>query len=222
MIQRILKPKDKVVIMVDFRERNSQVADYLRDFGALVKFLPLEVGDYLCSERVCIERKSGNDFVSSIIDGRLMEQAKDLKLNFQKPLILIEGSYRESINENAIKSAIASLLVDFEIPVLMTRDERETARTIFWIAKREQREGRREVGIKGKKKPKETRELQEHIISGLPGISTVLSRRIMKKFKTIRRFACASEDEISKVKGIGKVLAKKLYKLLNEEYGGSE
>ena len=205
--------------MVDFREKNSFVADYLKSLGALIKFIPLRVGDYLCSERVCIERKNANDFVSSIIDGRLMEQAKDLKLNFQKPIILIEGNYyRENMNENAVKAVIASLLVDFDIPILMTRDEEETARTIFWIATREQIEEKREIGIKGRKKPKEIRELQEFILSSLPGVSTVLSKRLLKKFKTIKNLTLANEDEISKVKGIGKNLAKKIYKILNEEY----
>ena len=44
--------------------------------------------------------------------------------------------------------------------------------------------------------------------------------KILKEFETIKKFANAKETEILKVDGIGKVLAKRLHKLLNEEYGG--
>jgi Fanconi anemia group M protein len=222
MIQRILKPKDKPVIIADCRESKCSVKDYLEDLGAMVKVLPLKVGDFICSERVCVERKTGNDFISSIIDGRLFQQAEELKDNFTKPIILVEGDYYTGgMNENAIKSALASIILDYDIPVIMTKDEEETARTIFWLAKREQMISKVGVGIKGKKKPKRLKDLQEHVISGLPGVSVVLSKRILRKFKTIKNFAKAKESEIMEVNGIGKVLAKRLYRLLNEEYGGN-
>ncbi|MDI6826219.1 MAG: ERCC4 domain-containing protein [Candidatus Aenigmarchaeota archaeon] len=222
MIQRILKPKDKPVIITDIRENKCSVKSYLEDLGAVVKVIPLKVGDYICSERVCLEKKTANDFISSIVDGRLFQQAEELKDNFSKPIILVEGNYYPGgMNENAIKAALATIILNYEIPIIMTRDEEETARTIFWLAKREQMVSKRGIGIKGEKKPKKLKDLQEHFISGLPGISVVLSKRILEKFKTIRNFANAEESELSKVKGIGKTLAKRLHKLLNEEYGGN-
>jgi len=223
MIQRILKPENKPVIIIDCHENKSSVKDYLEDLSAVVKVLPLKVGDFICSERVCVERKTGNDFISSIVDGRLFQQAEELRDNFTKPIILVEGDYYAGgMNENAIKAALASVVLDYEIPVIMTKDEEETARTIFWLAKREQIISNVEVGIKGEKKPKQLKDLQEHVISGLPKVSVVLSKRILKKFKTIRNFANANEKELIEVDGIGKVLAKRLHELLNKEYGGSE
>jgi len=222
MIQRILKPKDKPVIITDVREGKSSIKDYLEGLGAMVKTLPLKVGDFICSERVCVERKTGDDFISSIVDGRLFQQAEELKENFSKPIILIEGDYyKGGMNESAIKSALASLILNYEIPVIMTKDEDETARTIFWLAKREQIISNIGVGIKGKKKPKILKDLQEHVISGLPGVSVVLSKRILRKFKTIKNLANAKESELLEVDGVGKVLAKRLHKLLNEKYGGN-
>ena len=93
----------------------------------MVKILPLKVGDFICSERVCVERKTGDDFISSIVDGRLFEQAEELKENFAKPIILVEGDYYAGgMNENAIKAALASIILNYEIPVIMTKDEKET------------------------------------------------------------------------------------------------
>jgi Fanconi anemia group M protein len=222
MIQRILKPENKPIIVTDTRENKCSVKDYLEDLGAVVKVLPLKVGDFICSERVCVERKTGNDFISSIVDGRLFQQAEELKDNFSKPIILIEGDYYAGgMNENAIKAALASIILNYEIPVIMTKDEKDTAKTIFWLAKREQIISNVGVGIKGEKKPKKLEDLQEHVISGLPGVSVVISKRILKKFNTIRNFTNANEKELVEVDGIGKVLAKRLHELLNKEYGGS-
>jgi len=222
MIQRILKPSNKVVVIVDFREDDSSIRELIEDMGALVKPLSLKVGDYLCSDRVCVERKTGEDFISSITDGRLFEQASELKENFSKPILLIEGGYSKGrLNENAVRAAIASIVLDYEIPIIMTKNREDTAKTIFWIANREQMITKKGIGIGGKKKPKDIKDLQEHVISSLPGVSVVLSKRILKEFKTIKKFADATEGELGKVRGIGKVLAKRLHKLLNEEYGGN-
>ncbi len=139
MIQQILKPEDKILVFVDYREDNCNIIEYLKEMDTIVKEIALKVGDYLCSDRVCIERKTGDDFISSITDGRLFEQAKELKENFSKPIILIEGNYStDRMNENAIKATIASILLDYEIPIIMTKNEKESASVIFWVAKREQ------------------------------------------------------------------------------------
>ena len=47
---------------------------------------------------------------------------------------------------------MASIILDYEIPIIMTKDEEDTAKTIYWLSRREQVEYERPVGIKGKKK----------------------------------------------------------------------
>ncbi len=218
MIQHILKPKDQVVIFIDFREE-SDIKNLMKELGGNVKEMDLKVGDYICSDRVCVERKTSDDFINSIIDGRVFKQAEELMDNFTKPILIIEGNYfRESMNENAIKAALSSLILDYGISVITTKDEEDTAKTIYWLAKREQTESQRPIGIKGEKKPKDIKKLQEHIISGFPGVSTKISKRILEKFKTIKRFTNTTEEELTKVDGVGKALAKKLNKLINEKY----
>lgn len=219
MIQHILKPKNKVVVFADFRENASNTKNVIEEMGGIVKETALKVGDYICSDRVCVERKTSDDFINSIIDGRLFQQLEELRDNFTKPIIIIEGNnFRESMNENAIKAALASIILDYEIPIIMTKDEEDTAKTIYWLSKKEQIESERPIGIKGKKKPKDIKKLQEHIISGFPGVSTKISKRILEKFGNIKNFANTTEGELVKIDGIGKVLANKLHKLVNEKY----
>jgi len=214
--QKILKPKGKIVVVSDFREK--EVIKHLKKLGAVVNEQSLEIGDFVCSEKVVIERKAHSDFISSIIDGRIFEQAKNLKENFEKPIIIIEGYSFHNINENVLKATIASLILDFGISLLSTRNPSDTAKTIFWLAKREQLERRASVGIKVGKKPKEMRRLQEFIVASIPNISSTLAKRLLKKFGSVEKIFTAEEDELKKVEGIGEKLAKKIRKILTIRY----
>ena len=215
-LQQILKLKDKVVVIADYREK--EVIEHLKKLGVKINEMNLVVGDFVCSERVAIERKTHSDFISSIIDGRVFEQAKSLKETFERPIIIIEGYSTRQINENALKGAIASLLVDFGISLVSTKNPLDTARTIYWIAKREQTESRRGISIRVGKKPKEMKRLQEKIISGLPGVSTIISKRLLKYFGSVENVFKARDEELKKVKGMGKKLVKKIRKILTEKY----
>jgi Fanconi anemia group M protein len=214
--QKIFGLKDKVVIISDYRER--EVAKILENLGAKVNTMNLSIGDFVLSEKVCVERKTHSDFVSSIIDGRIFEQAKNLKENFEKPIMIIEGFSNREINENALKGALASLLIDFGISIINTLNTLDTAKTIYWLAKKEQREKKECIAFKVGKKPVEIKKLQEKIVSSLPGVSNVISKRLLEEFCTIEKIFTAKENELQKVKGIGKKLAKKIRKILTEKY----
>jgi Fanconi anemia group M protein len=217
-MQEILKP-NKIVVLSDDRERNSAVSNFLGEKDVAIKFIRLDVGDYIVSDRTCIERKSSDDFVNSIINGRIFQQMKEMKTNFEKPILIIEGkSFRERITENVLKATMSSIILEFGVPILITDDEKDTARMIYWLAKKEQEEFKRGIGIKGKKKPKEMKQLQEHIVASLPGVSTVLSKRLLGNFKSLKTLANASETELAKVKNIGEKQAKRLHRILNEKY----
>lgn len=214
--QKILKPAGKVVIVSDFREK--EIINHLKTLGATVNELSLEVADYICSDKICIERKTHDDFITSIIDGRLFEQAKNLAENFEKPILVIEGYSNRNINENALKGAIASLISDFNMTLLNTRNQYDTAKTIYWIAKKEQQELKNSVSFKVGKKPKADKELQEMIVSSMPGVSSILSKRLLEHFGSIEKIVIAGEQELKKVKGVGNKLAKRIKNILTKYY----
>lgn len=213
--QVVLKPEN-VLILCDYRE--GKIAEILKKMNANVKEMDLKCGDFICSRRIAIERKTYDDFISSIIDGRIFEQAKELKENFEKPILLIEGFSTREINENVLKGAVANLLVDFGLSLIMTRNELDSAKTIYWIAKKEQEEKKLSVAFKVGKKPTDGNKVKEFIVSSIPGISTILSKRLLEKFGNVERVFCADEKELICVKGIGKKLAKKIRKILTEKY----
>lgn len=71
--QEIKIPKKPIKIIVDVREKN--MAKLLHNY-ANIELKTLEVGDYVLSDRVVVERKTAEDFVNSIIDKRLFSQLK--------------------------------------------------------------------------------------------------------------------------------------------------
>ena len=178
--QKILKTDGQIAIIADYREK--EVISHLKEMATKVNVINLEIGDFIVSEKIAFERKEHSDFVSSIIDGRIFEQAENLKNNFAKPIIIIEGSSNREIVDNALKAAVASLLTNYAVSLVHTKNAHDTAKLIFWVAKKEQEESKRSLAFKVGKKPKEDKRRQEEIVASLPGISGVLSKRLLKHF----------------------------------------
>lgn len=217
-----LPREEKKYIYVDARELTSPVPRELLNFGIISKPKKLVVGDYIISEKVGIERKTVEDFLDSIMDGRLLDQALRLKRAFPKPLMIIEGEglySKRDIHANAIRGALIAIALDIGIPLLFTKNEKETAELIASITKREQEEGRIPQ-IRGDKKLTSLGEMQEFVVAGLPFVNLTLAKRLLKKFKTIEKIFTASEEELAEVKGIGKKIAKEIRKVVSSEYEG--
>ena len=214
--QKLLKPKGKTVVICDYRER--EVSKFLEKFGALVNTSPLAVGDFVCSDRMVVERKDHNDFVSSIIDGRIFDQAGRMNQSFDKPVFIIEGNSNRNITINALKAAIATLAANYNASIISTKNPKDTALTIFWLAKKEQYENKRELSVRVKKKSKDVKKLKEQIVCGLPGVSSVISKRLLNKFKTVEGVFSANEKDLKEVEGIGKKLAKKISDITTKKY----
>ncbi len=215
--------EQKIKIIMDIRERASGVESGFLEIGAEIDLQQLDIGDYICSDRVCIERKTVSDFLSSITDQRLFEQFNRMKKAFDIPILLIEGRTEDLFSErgihpNAVRGAFSSIAIDYKIPTLWSHNIRETAHQIFSIAKREQIKGNRMPSARVSKKMRSTREMQEFLISGLPDINSVLSKNLLETFGTPNNVFNADIIEIMKVEGIGKEKAKKIFEVLNIDY----
>jgi len=214
--------ENKITIVVDSRELRSNIAKKLYELGVEVKSEPLEIGDFLLSNEVAVERKTVDDFLQSIIDGRLFTQLPNLVKCFPKPILIIEGDediYNlRMIHPNAIRAAIASVAVDFRVPIINSQSEEETALFLYTIAKREQVESKKGINIRGEKKPLSDKFLQEYLVAGLPGIGIGIARNLLKHFKTVEKIFTAEEKSLEDVEKIGKQKAKKMREILTKEY----
>jgi ERCC4-related helicase len=212
---------EKVKIIADHREMPSGVVNELVQLGIEVESRQLDVGDFILSDRVGVERKAAGDFLQSICDKRLLSQAKALSETFERPVLILEGEdlySRRAIHPNAIRGALAALAVDFGISILPTKDEKETAVILAVIGRREQTELAREVAIRGEAKGLTLPEQQRFIVEGLPGISAVLAERLLAHFENPEKVMVATEEELQEVHGIGKIKAKEIRRVLGSHY----
>ncbi|MFQ5620744.1 MAG: DEAD/DEAH box helicase [Candidatus Nanoarchaeia archaeon] len=215
-------PKEDVAFLVDHRERGSYVMKHLIDKGVTLDLHQLALGDYQLSSRACVEFKTVPDFVQSIIDGRLMEQLVELKRNFSRPLLIIQGeedmySVRK-VHPNAIRGVLGTITVKLGIPVLQTRTALETAELLLHIAKKEQEQFGKEFSPHGNKRPVTVKEQQEYIVSSLPGVGFGLAKPLLRKFKTLKKLFNSSNEELKEVEKIGDKKAEQLRSVFEKEW----
>ncbi|MEW6222602.1 MAG: ERCC4 domain-containing protein [Candidatus Hadarchaeota archaeon] len=213
--------KQKLRVIADHREVPSGVVEELRKMGVEVEERQLGVGDFILSQRVGVERKSAGDFLQSMIDGRLLTQAKLLRESFERPVLMVEGKdlyKRRAIHPNAIRGALAALAIDLGIPLIPTANAKDTAHLLAAIARREQAMEFNEAAMRRKVCGLDMHECQRFVVEGLPGVSAVLAKRLLEHFKTVEAVMRASEEELREVHGIGKVKAKRIRELLAAFY----
>lgn len=220
--QQFFNEEKKIKIIVDHREKGSYVIKELLNLGIFIDLQQLALGDYLLSNRCAVEFKTVQDFVNSLVDGRLLQQANELRKQFGRPLYIIEGmediySVR-NIHPNAIRGLFAALTVDFGIPVLQTKSSKETAALFAQIAKREQDSDFKGFSVHADRKPMNVKEQQEYIITSFPSLGPSLVKPILKEFKTLRNFVNASEEELKKVPLLGDKKAKQIKDVVNAEW----
>jgi ERCC4-related helicase len=221
-IKDYLEEKSELLIIADNREGGSQVIKKLKETGMNIKMETLSTADFIISSRVGIERKTPKDFVDSIIDKRLLHQLRDLKQNFEKPLIIIEGEEdiysQRKIHPNAIRGMLATIAISYGIPILQTKNSQETAELIKSIAKREQNKEEKSMGIRTDKKPMTTKEQQEFIIESLPGVGPSLAKSLLAEFKSVKKIMNSKEKRLTKINQLGGKKAQEILKILEETY----
>ncbi|WP_348304551.1 DEAD/DEAH box helicase [Methanothrix sp.] len=208
-------------IFVDPRERG--MARLLEGRGLEVTLKNLEVGDYVVSDRVAIERKTAQDFVASIIDPErnLFRQIADLARSYERPVLILEGRdlYSRQVSASSIQGALASVAVDYGVPIIPTEDQEDTASVITMLAARERRAGH-EPKLHGHKTARTLKEQQEYLISAIPSVGPSVARKLLRHFGSIEKVIAASKEELQEVDMVGPKIAERIRELVGEEYKG--
>lgn len=219
---------DQPTVYLDSRETKSTVGKHLdRMPGVTLKLETLDVADYIVSDRVAIERKELDDFIDSLTDGErdIFEQISELANNYSRPVVIIEGGggiealyARSQVDEEAIRSTVQSIAVDFNVSLLFTQDEEETAKNIKSLARREQKDRDQEVNPHGQKSTETMSDTQEYVVSSVPEVGPVIARELLAHFKSVQAVLNASEDELAEVEGVGEKTATKIVNVATADY----
>lgn len=212
--------EENLSIVADYREKNSSVLKQLANKEIKIALVKLEVGDYQLGNEIVVEYKTVQDFVDSLIDGRLLSQLKQLR-RVARPLLIVEGVEDiyavRKVHHNAIKGMLATIVSSYGIPLLQTRNSQETADLFEIIARREHQKGDGRFTTH-MQKPLSLKEQQEYVVASFPGVGPVLNKPLLRHFKSIRAMVNADVEDLRSVELIGPKKAKALQELFKQPY----
>lgn len=194
-------PKEKVTIQIDHREKNSLIPAFLEEKGFKIEFKQLPVADYIVKE-IAIERKTISDLKSSIINKRIVSQLLELK-QYPKHFLLVEGIidedlYNGGIHENALRGFLLSVALDYQVPIIFTHNEKDTAEYISVLAKKQNKP---ETSIRATKLFKSREDQLQFILEGFPNIGGTKAKALIKKYTTLNNIFQASKEDLQDVLG---------------------
>jgi len=203
-------------IVADYREKNSLVISELIEKGIKIEFKNLLVGDFIV-RGIAIERKTISDFLSSMINKRLIRQLQELQ-QYKSRLLIIEGieeqeiynDKKEGIHGNAVRGFLLDILLKYKVPIILTKDYEDTSTFLYLLAKKSEQE----AGIRAKKKALTKKEQLQYILEGFPSIGPKTAKKLLKKYKTLSNIFSQNIDELKKE--VGKKAG--IFKLLDERY----
>jgi len=212
------KIEKKPKVIMDYREKNSLAYSTLIQLGAEVEVRELKVADYIAND-VAVERKTISDFISSMLSKRLTSQLKNLQ-QYRNRLLIIEGIeehelysdeiQNEGVHPNAIRGFLLSIILKYKTPVIFTKDAEDTARFIFVLAKREEKEASLNVSRKDLSK----KERMQFILEGFQGIGPKTAKKLLSHFKTLKEIFEASAEELREIIGA----KAEVFRLIEEKY----
>jgi Fanconi anemia group M protein len=186
-------------IIADIHEKNSLVISELKSSKQInLDIKHLKIGDYLIGKTI-IERKTTSDFISSMINKRLIQQLKQMQ-KYKQQILIIEGKQKnlyEFSNPNAIRGFIISILTNYQIPIIFTNNSKDTAQYLIALAKQQLKKPI-ESSLHSRI-PKKIKEQKQYILEAFPGIGPATSKKLLKEFKTLAKTLNATTEDLEKI-----------------------
>ncbi|KAL0409282.1 UNVERIFIED_CONTAM: DNA repair endonuclease UVH1 [Sesamum radiatum] len=227
-------------IIVDMREFMSSLPNVLHQKGMHIIPVTLEVGDYILSPLMCVERKSIQDLFGSFSSGRLYHQVEMMSRYYRIPVLLIEFSQDKSfsfqsaseigddVTPNNIISKLSLLALHFpRLRIVWSRSLHATAE-IFATLKANQDEPDEakaiRVGVPSEDGVIENDVRAENFntsavefLRRLPGVTDSNYRSIMDGCKSLAELALLPMEKLAELMG-GQKAAKTLRDFLDAKY----
>lgn len=208
-------------IIVDMRELRSSLPFILHRQAFILEPRTIQIGDYILTPSICVERKSVADLVSSLNSGRLYQQVEAMDRRYTTPVLLIEfdenkpfslipGDLRSDISISDISSKLCLLLLHFSRLRIIWSSSLANTAEMFRELKRDQAE------------PAENTEetLEEEgdptardLLCALPGVDASNVYLIMRHVRNMKELVGRSLAELCDMIGVEN--ARKMYHFLH-------
>uniref|UniRef100_A0A0E0K7G9 ERCC4 domain-containing protein n=1 Tax=Oryza punctata TaxID=4537 RepID=A0A0E0K7G9_ORYPU len=220
-------PEKEMQVIVDMREFMSSLPNVLHQKGIRIIPVTLEVGDYVLSPLICVERKSIADLFQSFASGRLYNQIETMVRYYKIPVLLIEFSQDKSfsfqsaseigddVSPTNIISKLSLLVLHFpRLRIVWSRSLHATA-DIFLSLKTNQDEPDESkamrVGVPSEDGVVENDVRAENyntsaieFLRRLPGVTDSNYRRIMEECNSLAELALLPVERLSELMGTQK------------------
>jgi len=203
--QTFQEKKEKPVIFADIHEKDSLIFPELIENKINLKISYLDIADYVIGN-IAIERKTINDFVSSLYSKRLFEQLAKMQ-SYEERILILEGNMKDcfsKIDFNVFAGAILSIITDFKTGILYAKDYKESSKYLVSLANKQLK--KKSSFSLHSKIPKTIKEQKHYILEAFPKIGKETSKKLLEKYSSLRKIFNSSEDELksilkSRVKG---------------------
>ena len=175
-------------IIVDHREP-EKLKQRLIKLGMEVQEQQLEIADYIISDQVACERKTGTDLITSIMDNRLFEQIDRLIDTYQQPLLLLENfpSAFERTEwkkrKKHIYGALTYIFLRRQVPIIPTSQMSETAIALERIASWVQEEHDDPIITRKSPKARSLSDNQLYFLQGLQNTGQKKAKTLLNAFE---------------------------------------
>ena len=187
-------------IIVDNREgKLMEVLDRKSDV-ITYESKQLDIADIIITSEVAIERKEGNDFVTSIMDNRLFEQIVRLKDTYNTQILILEGLNdkvfeRTGMKISSIYGALSVVSYKLGMSVIPTQNIEDTAIVIEGIAVREQGGDENNLPLAHKSpKTMDKSARRTYIIEGLVDTGPKKAKMLIDTYKTPHKVLKSIKD----------------------------
>lgn len=208
------------VVVVDVREFMSPLPCVLHTAGFKLAPLTLEVGDYILSPELCVERKSLPDLVGSLASGRLYHQAEAMCRHYAAPVLLIEfdadkhfgfttpGELGDDVSSKALGSKLALLLLHFpKLRVLWSRSVHATAHLFAALKANAEQPDAAQAATVGlltgtdEAHEEPTNSAAIDLLRRLPGVTERNVHAVLRQVGSLSALATSSEARLAEVLG---------------------
>lgn len=228
-------------LLVDHRERH--LARLLEDVCEEISFCQLPIGDYVVASdygAVVVERKTVDDFLSSIRSNRLWDQllrmmTSDEVLGHQvrRRILVIHGNFGDFfkavdfgsqrdllVHWSQLMGACLEILYVYNTPIIHAESDLAFKALMRILVKRES-SGLNDKNPEAKwyKEPARAdlpvKDRKKYILSSLPYVGDRLAENLLTRYGTIANVACASVEDLMRVPKIGRRRAEQIYSIFH-------
>ncbi|KAI9297698.1 hypothetical protein K502DRAFT_323169 [Neoconidiobolus thromboides FSU 785] len=214
--QKLILNNNKII--VDVREFRSSLPSNLHFNGFELLPATLQIGDYILSPNICVERKSIPDLIGSFKSGRLHKQVEMIFKYYTVAVLLIEfdenkifsfeelGEHKSEFSLADIRSKLALLTILFpKLKIIWSSSPNQTCE-LFFLLKSEEKQPDLEKCIKiGTDEQDQINQLTNDgplaLLRSLPGVNFYNINNIMKKVNSIKDLCSLNLTQIQELIG---------------------